>query len=457
MGAWDCPARGPKPFIEMHRIVNRNCRDMFLPPHLGWWAIFSGGGIQPERTTPDVIEYLCCKCIADGCGLSFPVGFTADAYESSPHIQRLGRIVRQYEDLRRSGRVSDEIRRRLGEAGAEFRLQMQPDGRPQFRPVRYDRHKIEWLKPAGNSWSVNNNFGSQPARFRIEALLSVAEYDDPEGVVIEDFAEPATYDTRKVPEGLTAGLEKASKPARPGTTGAKFTAAGGKAGAWAMVGRKFSPYLNLLDRGLGLWVYGDGGGEVLNLQVKSPLHAYGGVCDRYAKIDFTGWEYIELIEPEGDDIPNHGWPYMPRPEEWSRIGGLMGYAYPAFHIHVKYDVLENLNLWYGDLPRGGAACYLSPIKSLPLRPCKLSNPAVTIDNRRITFPTQLESGQYLEFRGPDDCTVYGADGNELGKIKPTGDVPLLQPSENHLTFTAEALPGPHPRAAVTVISQGAPL
>lgn len=461
MGAWDCPARAPKPFIEIHRIVNRGCRDMFLPAHLGWWAIFDWQGIQPERTTPDVIEYLGTRCIADGCGLSFPVGFTPDAYENSPNIQRLGKIVRQYEDLRRANTVPDPVRQRLGTRGEEFTLVTPADsntGLPVFRPIGYDKHKITQIDTGGSTWTVANHFGEQPIGLRIEALLSAAEYDSPDSSIIEDFSEPAAFDQQRLADGVTIRLDKADGSDKAVATLVSSRAAQETAGSWAMVGRKHDPSINLANKGLGLWIHGDGSNAVLNVQIKSPAHAFGGVCDRYARIDFQGWRYIELIEPEGDDIVNHGWPYMPHRDEWARIGtGLMGYAYPAFHYHVMYHQIESVNLWYGDLPAGGTTCRLSPIKALPLLPCRLSNPSVSIGGETITFPVELESGQYLEFRSPDDCQVIGPKGDVVAKVTPTGAVPRLAAGDNTIRFAAQTLTGPHPRAAVTVISQGDPL
>jgi hypothetical protein len=456
MGAWDCPARAPKPFIEMHRIVNRNCRDMFLPSHLGWWAIFDWQGIQPERTTPDVIEYLGTRCIADGCGLSFPVGFTPDAYEKSPNTQRLGKIVRQYEDLRRSGEVSDDVRKQLGAPGEEFTLaSVSP---PRFRPVRYDKHKLASLDPAGDSWTLTNRFGKQPVKLRIEVLLSAGAYDDPDSVVLEDFSDPAALAESKTTDGVNVRVEKFDGS---GKSVARLTAerpAQTADGAWAMVGRKHAPLLKLANKGLGFWINGDGRGELLNIQIKSAAHAYGGACDRYVKIDFEGRRYVELIEPESDSMIGPGWPYMPRQEEWSKIaGGLMGYAYPAFHFHVMYDQIEFVNLWYGNLPSGAVSCELSPIKAIPLKPCKLRHATVAIAGKTVAFPVELESGQYLEFTSMDDCKIYGPKGDVVADVKPTGETPDLSSRENTVHFKAEALPGPHPRAIVTVISQGDPL
>ncbi len=446
MGAWDAPTRGHRPFIETHRQANRECGRFFLPAHLGWWAVFGWQGIQPERTFPETIEYLCSRCIADGCGLSFLASSPPETFGKAN--RRFGQIIRRYEDLRRSDKISAEMRRRLGESGEEYTLERTPDGPGfHFRPVHYDKHKIGRIAPTGNTLTATNRFGAQPLAVRIEALLSMLDYDSPKATVVEDFGDPTAFSERRIPSGTVAAVTKTTDRIKVGAASGRLAVTSRPAGnpPWAMLGRKFSPCINVANRGLGFWVYGDGKGQVLNLQMKSPPFAHGGLCERYARIDFTGWKYIELIEPESDDIPKHNWPYVP------------GGTYPLFHIWVSYDTIEELNLWLGDLPAEGVSCDISPIKAIPLRLGTMRNPSITLNGKTLTFPVQLKSGQYLECRSASDCEVYDAEGNTVAKIAPIGDWPELQPGSNGITFKAEPMPGPHPRGAITLITRGEPL
>ncbi len=47
------------------------------------------------------------------------------------------------------------------------------------------------------------------------------------------------------------------------------------------------------QQGLGVWVRGDGKGEVLNFQVQSPTHIVGALGEHYVTVDFEGWRYFE--------------------------------------------------------------------------------------------------------------------------------------------------------------------
>jgi hypothetical protein len=195
---------------------------------------------------------------------------------------------------------------------------------------------------------------------------------------------------------------------------------------------------------LGLWVHGDGQHQVLNLQLRSPSHLSHGIGDHYIPIDFEGWRYFELIEPEGERHADYAWPY----------GGI----YAIYRESVAYGQVASLGLWYNNLPPGQrAACYLSPIKALPLVSTKLVRPAVTIGGRRVVFPVEIESGCYLECRSAGDCQLYGPQGQVLRSVVPEGEIPWLESGVNEVHFEWDASGDVCPRANVTIVSFGEPL
>jgi hypothetical protein len=68
----------------------------------------------------------------------------------------------------------------------------------------------------------------------------------------------------------------------------------------------------------------------------------------------------------------------------------------------------------------------------------------------------IETGQFLEFHGPDDCKLYGPKGEKIRDVAPEGDVPTLELGENEIKLTHEPEAGVNPRAYVSVIAQGEP-
>jgi len=99
-------------------------------------------------------------------------------------------------------------------------------------------------------------------------------------------------------------------------------------------------------------------------------------------------------------------------------------------------------------------CYLSPILALPAVTTKWSHLLFTIGGHTLVLPVEMKSGDYLEFRSPTDCKLYGQKGELLREVKPEGDVPVLEAGANEIEFRCDALADFNARAYVTVITEG---
>ncbi len=457
MGAWDVPQRGAKRFIDIHTIANRSNRRMFLPGNLGWWMMKGWNGVQPERSFPDEFEYLLCKCIAADSGLSLLSYGPQEADSMSAEQKRLASIVKRYETLRRSDYFDEHVKERIGKLGEEFTLEQEPDDTWKFRPVDYARHKVAG-QAKGSSWTSNNRFGSQPLRLRIEALLDAAPYDAEEAVVLST-ADPAAFGEIRSNAGVAGALQTGGPcpSGEPSVVFAAENAGGPRHAAWTTASRTFEPLADVSDKGLGLWVHGDGKGAVLNVQLRCPAHLSSGMSDHYVTLDFEGWRYVELVEPESYAIPEYEWPYCPRRDRWDGGGvNLMSFAYPVFHVWVFYDKIESLSLYLNNVPEGEQVkCAVGPIKSVPLRSVTLRNPTVTVNGETVVFPVILESGSYLELGDDGKYAVYDAKGHLADEGVLEGPAPLVKEGANVFAFAAQAEDGDDVRALVTVITQGA--
>ncbi|UCD29545.1 MAG: hypothetical protein JSV03_03425, partial [Planctomycetota bacterium] len=448
MGAWDHPRRSHKRFIDIHCKSNEGLRHMFLPGHLGWWAVMTWSGAQGEPTFSDDIEYLCGKCLGNDIGFSI-MGIDPNKIKTIPVYQRLARIMKQYEDLRHANYFDESVKAKLREPGKEYTLFQDADGRWRFRRMQYVKHKVEGINDWSNIWSVNNSFDSQPVRLRIEALLSTGPYHAAGNVTLADFADAQDFADRASAPGVKVQLQSSSEKLKAGKLSGVFTASNSgktnRQGAWAKAGKTFNPVLDLgQHQALGVWIHGDGQGEVLNFQLTCPSHIVAGISEHYVIVDFTGWRYFELIEPEGERYTHYSWPY--------------GSPYAIYREGINYGQVQNLSLWYNNLPANKkVTCYLSPIKALPLVNTKLKNPALTIGGKTIVFPVELETGSYLEFYSPSDCKLYGPKGELIADVKPQGEVPVLAGGANNVTFTCDGPTDINPRAKVTVICQGDPI
>ncbi len=444
MGAWDHPQRSYKKFIDIHCDANKDLAKMFLPAQLGWWAVETWTGPEAEPTFPDDIEYLCGKALATDSGLSL-MGVSPQTFPKKPAFQRLANIFKSYESLRHANYFPESIKQRVRVPGEEFTLIKDQGGRWRFCPIQYAKHKVEGIDGWSDRWKTRNPYGRQVVQLRIEALNSAAPYGAPGNATLADFGSLAGFDHRKFAPGISADLQVS--PMRVGGTeaAARYVASNSNSSrraSWAKIGKIFSPPLDISKRqGLGVWVYGDGQGEILNLQLRSPQHLIAGIGEHYVMIDFTGWRYFELIEPEGERYSNYVWPY--------------GNPISIYRESVNYRHVESLDLWVNNLPLHKKAAFsLGPIKALPLVKAKLRDPAVTIGGKTITFPAEIETGSYLEFHTESDCKLYSRDGKLISEIKPRGQAPVLDEGENDVRFSCQVSPGVNPRAQVTVISRG---
>jgi hypothetical protein len=446
MGAWDHPTRSHKRFIDIHCGANEANRKMFLPGQLGWWALLTWSGADREPTFSDDIEYLCCKALGTDTGLSV-MGIYPENVEQVPALGRLAAIMKQYEDLRHAHYFPESIKAKLRVPGDEYTL-VNEEGRWRFRPAEDARHKVEGINGWSNVWRVANKFGPQPVQLRIEALLAAGPYDAAGNVTLADFASPGEFADRGAQSGVTADLQPSTEQVKESAASGCFTATsdrGDRRSSWVKMVREFATPLDLSkNQALGVWVYGDGNGEVLNLQLRSPEYVGQGIHDHYITVEFTGWRYFELIEPEGERYEDYSWPYDG--------------AYAMYRENVDYAKVASLGLWCNNLPRGKrVACYLGPVKGLPLVETTLHHPAVSIGGETITFPVDIKTGSYLEFRSMSDCKLYDPAGKLIGEVRPQGEAPELAAGENQVEFACDAPRGVSARAYVTVISLGEPL
>ena len=430
--AWDYPQRGHKRFIDIHAdSVNVG---LLMPLHLGWWNFQAFNPPQVEPTYPDVIEYLGVKLIGWDAGISLTGAIDQKSLDSVPLFRRAVDILRTCEELHRSGSIDETTKAKLREPGKEFSLLRDDAGKWRFRPAHYDPHTAVPSEPWSLSWTTANFFQDQPVKLRIEVLMSTGSYGDPENGIIADLSEPNSFaGTPRSAEGVTVRLTPASTLAGREPAGVLTATNSGKVprnAAWARLDRKFDPRLNLKDRqALGLWVEGDGLGEIIAIRLESPRHiSFGAVADHYITVDFTGRRFFTLVETESARWSDYVW----------NDGKSL---YNVYRETINFGEVESVSIWYNNLPPDKEVrCLISAVKAFPMVPCEVKNPAITINEKTISFPVEIQSGGYLEFNGSNDCTLYGPKGQTLAKVVPQGEAPLLLKGQNHVLFSCDPAP-----------------
>ena len=447
-GAWDHPNWGLKRFVDAHCRANEDFRrTALLPGQLGWWVIFGPDREHPAET-PDEFEYLCCKSLAYDTPTSYEgvsVGGEPANARQNEYMAMLGR----YERLRLAGRCPAALREKLKTEQADFHLVEADDGSAEFMATDYLPHKVTGQADGSDSWTVGNRHAAQPLKLKIDALYSVEPYDAPAGRVLADFAAPGEFVAGEAADGVIQAFTLTAEPSKSGKPSGRYSAASTRKtpqGAWSRVSKVFNPPLDLKQfDALGVWVHGDGRGELLNLQLTNPTQFWPTRDEHYVKVDFRGWRYFEILarERDADQYADYVWPY----QDVSAV-----YRSPLIHDHVSA-----LNLWFNRVPPGGeAACCLGPIKALRTVKNRLKNPVVTVGGKELVFPVVLESGCSLEFGSASSCKVFDERGKLIRAVHVSGATPVLAAGNNAMKFRCEAVAGPSLRAKITVLSAGEP-
>jgi hypothetical protein len=449
VGAWDHPVWGFNRFNDLH------CADLatytaneLLPGQMGWWVI-TGPSADHAEMFPEDMEYFAAKCLGWDYASSLE-GVEAGPKPPNARQDEYLDILGRYERLRLSHYFAPALLAKLRTPGDQFRLAQAADGGAwQLRPTDYGPHKVTSLADGSSAWTVANRFAAQPLKLRIEALYACQPYDSAEAVPVADFTRPGQFSAQAAP-GVKQTLTAVAEPVHGEAASGCLTATNAKAdrhGAWIKLGRAFTPPLNLGKSGaLGVWVYGDGKGELLNFQLTNTRQDYTAWDDHYVDVDFSGWRYCELLlrERDAQRHQDYVWPYG-GPCEVGRnplVRGRVG----------------SFSLYANNLPPGATIkCCLGSVKALPVLKVKLSNPTVTVGGQALSFPLTLESGQYLEYEGAGEAVVRDERGAIMARVAPQGAVPTLAAGANAVRFACEGPAQYQTRAQVTVISEGPPL
>lgn len=481
MGAWDHASRGHKHFIDLHCRSNQNFKRIFLPGHLGWWAPRTTGGSTDDSTFPDDVAYLCTKALGDNIGFSLQ-GVGLESCERVPNLQQVAPIFRRYEAVRKSGVVPESVRDQLAVPGAEFELDDSDPSAPLFYPLKRHVHHTALPGEGGPKWQVVSADEAQSPWIRIEAMWSAADYDSADGITLAEFAEEGEFaDNGSVLCRVNSGEDYEYPPAAPGMSAELTIVSGGgpeggpaarfsahrepsdglvfssapddefsilhhgerfhrkRKASWVRTGKRFDPLLDISgQQALGVWIKGDGKGEWLNFQLRGQGRFFT-YSDFYVPVDFTGWRYVELLEPDCDRFDELSWPYARAVYKLHRHG-------------VEYDSLLALHVWLNGIPEGGdVEVMLGAVRALSVVTNRLIQPTLVVNGQAVSFPVEMASGQRLEVSGSDGI-VFDQVGKKLETFQLAAPVPVLNPGVNDVVFETQAT-HPRPRARVSLVTR----
>lgn len=446
--AWDYPQRGQKTFIDKHAEGLND--GLLLPLHLGWWNFQTFDPPQVEPSYPDVMEHVGARLVGWNAGISMTGAIDRERLRKVPLVSRAVETLRICEELRHSGLLSADTRARLREPGAEFAL-VRSEGKPTgFRRTRAIQQIVAASEDWTRRWVLTNEFEAQPVRLRIEALMGVGRYDDATNVVLADAASiQSGFWKTNTASSVSFSMAPADAGGEPGSTVLRGLNTGSQPrnACWGQARRQYAKPIDLRGReALGVWVEGDGQGEVLAFRFESPQHlAFGAIADRYIVVDFTGRRFFPLLETESTRWADY---------VWNDGKGL----YNVHRETVLFESIENVSIWMQNLPKDKEArCVLSPVKAVPMKKTAMTGVEISINGTRWEFTSELVSGGWIEATPGASPVQYGAKGEVTPvKASPDGAWPQLRKGRNEIEvrLTPQAEAAASPRAKVTVFTDG---
>lgn len=458
-GEEDAMARGFQGWVD-HRTVHgwgAFHRQNLLVPDFSWVGIF---GHTPTMTAarPDDIELVCARSL----GFDAPIGWglaacyggpsTVAVFNQNGRHNEMAQLIRTYDQLRMNDYFSADERRPLQELGTHWRLLPPSEGHERYRltAARDLRSPIlELSLPDSSHWTVCNDLVEQPLRARIEALPALSTYGDERNIVVADFGKltftPEANEaaglcfekTEEVhPQAGTVVRLRCNGPDSKANFPTKLIGNGQK--AWAQASASYATPINLSNhRALGMWINGDGQGEVLNVQLQVSPQSY---LHYYLPIDFRGWKYVLLGEPEGDRVMDY-------------------YTYEKSALHdLPLDRFTGVTLMILAPPAGKPIeLQIGRIEALQELGGELVEPRIEVGGRTLRLPITLKPEQYAEIGDPwssrDDrlCRVFDADGNELSRVTLESQA-LIPQGQLDLRLSSEGMPTG--RARVTLLLEG---
>ncbi|MCE5237786.1 hypothetical protein LLH23_04760 [bacterium] len=438
---WGELTQSAKTDVDVYRAGNCDYFEANLfPCAMGWWR-FGGPGLDWEATRLEDVEYLLAK--AAGYRATHGLETSPGAVAAHGYGEQCLQLVRDWTEASTTDALSDAQRRKLREKGRDFHLARVGERGWTLSEVRYS--PFFWACPGkegllslntaddrtrGMTSAVNNPFGEQPLQFELR-LVNSFDYASDQNLALNVPA-AAFAPHHQLPEGAAA-LQMQGDTRGGLTLSASYHGPDPRSRSVRSLAA-FPQALNLRQhRGLGLFVEGDGQGELLFIE----LVARDSKRQYYVPLSFTGRRYVEF--PCGEMSLQRYYAY-----DWGGAGG-----FAAWWNTLKgfdYGHVEQITVGFNSVPRGQTvSCRISGLMALRELGSGVANFALRCGGRQLQLAAPVPPGaQYLTYSGGD--AVEARDGNYrlLSALPATGDLRTIPPGESAFDLSYEGNDAPAP-------------
>ena len=424
-----------KMYLDRHKVpqrINIYHRNL-AAAEMGWLNLRSWNPAYPA-TQPDEWEYFCHKALAYDSPVSLHMG--TSNFSGNGRAGECLDIIRRYERARVAGGISPETLAQLRELGREFELVGDERTGWRVRPLQYGpTHLACSDRPETMTWTLDNPFEAQPLSVRVRPRAALQPFGHEQNIALFDPAEAVRWDPAGL-AGATCSAEPSPLESPDGGRSLKLTGRTGSASTTsrAWVRRELAPRPNLLQaRSIGLWVHGDGKGEMLDVQLVDP--SLIRARDYLVPIDFTGWRYVRIVDAPTEQTFDY--------QLWRHKGNLGSFS---------FDAVRELRLQLLAMPVGeDVTVHVGRIEALREIPAALTDAVLEVSGSPWRLPFAVRPDEMLELRADGACVLYDRNNNEQHRVRIAGAAPTVATGETAISLR----PGDGgPFAYVTPIVRG---
>ena len=367
------------------------------------------------------MEYYAIRMLS----LDSPVSLETNlnALKTNGRTEEMLKLLGKYEKLRLQKALPESVLTTL--RSGEWHALWEGEN-PDFHRVRYDTQRVG----IPGEILVQNEFGPQPLKFRLQAVSQLAKVGDNSNIVLLHSEQPMIMkpiDAKAVMPGALSGR-------------VEFGKSGGDLSSAFMVGPGVDPIksqkgksLDLTNhRALAVKLKVDGPplkpGEppaVLNVQLESSNKTYR---DYYIDLDFTGERTFIIPEPTTERmLPEF------RPAHANYAFGAAMYA------NFNYKDIAAVNFrWMRKIATNPLQCSVSLVEALKETDSVITNPTITIGTQQVDLPITLRSGDYAEYWGDGPLRVFDRNGVQLSTAE-IPSVPSLLSGYNRISIEGQMM------------------
>jgi len=427
----DGVSRASKAYLDKHKIRRiKNYRLDLVETEIGWLNL-DAWDISHPPTQPDEWEYFCHKGLAYDSPVSMNVR-VKNLTENGRAMECLD-IIGRYEEARKEGKFSPQTMFLLKEPGKEFELVGNTAKGWGFRRTKYGPQRLVCSDmPEATTWKIDNPFQSQPLALRLRVRPALQPYGHQENVVLLGPGESVDWDIQGL-HGAECSVEISQDITRDGAPSLKLTghATSARRGSRAWASKEFKPRPDIRGaRSLGVWIHGDSGGELLDLQLVDPSMI--NCRDHLIPIDFHGWRYFRFVDAAAEETLDY--------DLFRFKGALRSFDYGA---------VRELRLQLAAMPLGKeVTVHVGRIEALTEIRRPLVTPVLEVNGNRLALPWTIEPDEMIELSPDGECILFTKNNDEKSREKIGNKLPVVKSDENTIRLSAT---GPMPFTYVTPI------